>query len=424
MKPRRVLKLAGCAAMTMAVTAALATNAAATTPVLTPGASAYAAAAGTGSGSLQANLELRGSLGKILDSLVGPIVSQDLNPLVAALQGTVTNLVDAALGASSNLNAATDPSQPQFATAPAAFPNDTLPAPCVATGAQPCYQAATAAVNGAPLASVNLGVLTGYAEQVAQSAATTNPIFARASTASANVSVLPGLTSLVPGLPSATNPLVSVAGASAKANCPNDGAAGATKPATSPSALETTTGVSLLGGLVSFDAANGWPTNLVVNTVSYPDSLDSKGNTVPGLLSLHSVIAGGVTIARVAQSVLISIPLTPDQIFTALGLPSAVATALDTFIPTSSVTLSLVVGPSSTVTATTATAWGLGVGVDLSGSLSFNLLDLVTAKVTIPSGIAGGNYGNVLDLRLGYASCQSGIKPGSSAVPAIPPALV
>jgi hypothetical protein len=419
----RLVKLAICASMTVTVTAALASNAAAAVTVLTPGASAYAAAAGTGSASLQANLQLKGSLGKILDSLIGPIVSQDLNPLVAALQGTVTDAVDAALGASSNLNAATDPSQPQASAAPAAFPTDTLPSPCLATGAQPCYQAATSSLNGAPLASASLGVLSGYAEQVVQSADSTNPIFARASTANAKVSVLPGLTSLVPGLPSATNPLVAVNLASAKANCPNDGAAGATKPVTSPSAVQTTTGVSLLGGLVTFDSANGWPTNLVVNGVSYADTTNA-GNTRPGLLSLSAVTVAGITVARYGQSVIISIPLTPDQIFTALGLPSAVVTALDTFIPTSSVTLSLVVGSSSTVTATTATAWGLGIGVDLSGSLSFNLLDLVTANVNIPSGVGSGNYGNVLDMRLGYASCQSGIKPGSSAVPAIPPALV
>jgi hypothetical protein len=279
-------------------------------------------------------------------------------------------------------------------------------------------------VNGAPLASVNVGALSGYAEQVMQSADLTNPIFGRASTANANVSLLPGLPSLVPSLPNPTNPLVSVTSASAKAKCPNDGAAGATQPATAPKALQTATGVNLLGGLVTFDTTNGWPTNLVVNGVSYADTTDSSGNTRPGLLSLPTVSLPGVTVSRFGQSVLISIALSPDQIFTALGLSSTVITALDTFAPTSSVTLSIVVGSSSTVTATTATAWGLGVGADLSGSLSFNLKDLVTATVNIPSGIGGGNYGNVLDMRLGYASCQSGIKPGSSTVLPIPPALV
>jgi hypothetical protein len=389
-----------------------ATDAAAMTPSLTSGASAYSAAAGTGTASLQANLQLAGSLGKLLDYLIGPIVSQDLNPLVAALQGSVNGAVAAALGASSSLNAATDPNQLQADTAPAAFPNDTLPSPCLPSGSQPCYTAANASVNGAPLASVSVGALSGYVEQVRQPADATNPVFGRASVSNPHVSVLPGVTSLVPGLPNATNPLVSATAVNAMANCPNDGPVGASKPTTAPSAQVSTSGVTLLGGLVTFNALDGQITNLSVNGVSYAS-----------VLSLPTVTVSGVTISPFGSSVIVSIPLSVSQVLAGLGLPSAVVTALSGFTPTSTVKLSLVVGPNSTLTSRSASAWGLGVAVNLSGSLSFNLLDLVTATVNIPTGIAGGNFGNVLDLRLGYTACQSGVIV-PAAIPVVPAAMV
>jgi hypothetical protein len=295
---------------------------------------------------------------------------------------------------------------------PAAFPNDTLPSPCLPSGAQPCYSGASASANGAPLATVSTGVLSGYVEQVQQSADTTNPVFGRASVANPRVSVLPAISTLVPGLPSATNPLVSASLVAAKANCPNDGAPGASKPATPPSVSESTSSVSLLGGLVTFGVLDGQLTSLVVNGVSYSS-----------VLSLPTVTVSGVTVAPFGQSVIVSLPLTVAQILTGLGLSSTVVNALNGFSPASSLTLSLVVGPNSTLTSRSASAWGLGVGVDLSGSLTFNLLGLVTATVNVPTGIKAGNVGNVLDLRLAYTTCQSGVTM-PAVIPVVPPALV
>jgi hypothetical protein len=411
MTPRLITIATGVVAATVLSTAA-ATDAAAMTPSLTSGASAYSAAGATGTASMQANLQLTGSLGKLLDYLIGPIVSQSINPLVAALQGSVNGTVAALLGASSSLNAATDPNQLQADTAPAAFPNDTLPSPCLPSGAQPCYSASSSSVNGAPLASVGVGPLSGYVEQVRQPADATNPVFARASVASPQVSVLPGISSLIPGLPTATNPLVSAALVNAKANCPNDGPVSATKPTTAPSAQETASSVTVLGGLITFGVLDGQLTSLKVNGVSYPS-----------VLNLPTVTVSGVTIAPFGSSVIVSIPLSVSQVLGGLGLPSAVVTALSSYTGTSSVKLSLVVGPNSTVTSRSATAWGLGIGVNLSGSLSFNLLDLVTATVNIPTGISGGNLGNVLDLRLGYTTCQSGVTV-PAVVPVVPLAMV
>jgi hypothetical protein len=76
------------------------------------------------------------------------------------------------------------------------------------------------------------------------------------------------------------------------------------------------------------------------------------------------------------------------------------------------------------VTSRSASAWGLGIGVDLSGDLGFNVLDLVTATVHVPTGVGGGNYGNLLDLRLAYTTCQSGVNLSGTTTKAVPPALV
>ena len=121
--------------------------------------------------------------------------------------------------------------------------------------------------------------------------------------------------------------------------------------------------------------------------------------------------------------VIIGIPLSVSQVLSALGLPGSVVSQLLGFSPTSTVTLNVIVGPDAFVTTTSVTAWGLGVGVDLSGQLGFNLLGLVGATVTIPSGVGGGNLGNLVDLRLGYAACQSG-ENVSGPLPAIPIELV
>jgi hypothetical protein len=391
---------------TVAATAVLvavpAVRASAATPVST-GAAAYATAAGTGSGSLSANLHLSGALGGLLDGLISPIVNTALNPLVTALTGTVNSVVAGVLGSASAANAGT-PSQ-QFGTTPAAFPNETFPSPCTSSGSQPCFQLTNGnAVNAPPLATVGLGLITGYTQQVPSSADATNPIFGRARIASASVSVLPGVPSIV-------SPLVSTGVIDAKANCPNDGPVGASKPNTRPTAMVSATGVSLLGGQITLSVLNGQIANLVVAGTPY---------TIGSLPVLN---VSGVTVAPYGTSLIVTIPLSPTAILNGLGLPSSALTQLLGFTPTSTLAVKLVVGPNSNVTSTSAQAWGLGVGVDLSGSLGFNLLGLVGATVSVPSGIGGGNSGNLLDLRLGYATCQSGVST-TVAPPPVPPALI
>jgi hypothetical protein len=408
---RATVAAASAAALLGAVVASPA-PAEALSPGITNGASAYAAAAGTGTAALQANLQLSGSLGILLDAQIRPIVSQTLDPLLSALQGTVNSVVSGVLGASSSYSASTSPSQQQYSTAPAAFPTDTTPSPCLSVGSQPCFSAVSATASVPPLISTQVGAISGYAEQVMSSADATNPIFGRASVASPQVSVLPGIPTLIPGLPSIGNPLIGAGLINAKANCPNDGAPGATKPKTGPSVSLSASGVTLLGGLITLDVLNGQIANLKVNNVSYAS-----------LLSLPTLTIAGITVSQYGSAVLVSIPLSLSQILAGLGISGAVGTALTSLGLTSTLALKLIIGPNSVVTSRTATAWGLGVGVDLSGSLSFNLLNLVTASVNVPSGITGSNFGNLLDLRLANTTCQSGVVMPATT-PVIPPALV
>lgn len=371
-------------------------------PVST-GATAYSAAGFTGSASMNASLTLTGTLGGILGNTIGPIVSAALNPLVAALQGTASAVVDGTLGASS-ANHVTTPIN-QGGTAPGTFPGDMpsgLPSPCSAANTTlPCYNVTSGlnAINVPPLVNVGLTAVTGYTQQVPTAAASTNQIFGRAQAVSAGISVLPAIASLA-------NPLVSTGTIDSIASCPNDGTS-------SPSAHVAASTINLVGGLVTLTVASDRIANLVVNGVSY-----ASVNALP------VVSVGGIVVQPYGSSVEVTLPLTLTQIATGLGLPSSVITTLGTYgIAGTSLNLSVVVGPETVVTKTTAQAWGLGVGVDLSGALNFNLLGLVGATVTVPTGIGGNNLGNVLDLRLGYTACTVGATSAGSSK-AVPPALV
>ncbi|HEV7203939.1 MAG TPA: hypothetical protein VGN18_04975 [Jatrophihabitans sp.] len=408
MKRSRILLAAGTTAILLSATAA---NPAEAAPI-TPSASGYASAASTGTATLGATLALSGSLGSLLDGLIGPIVSSTLNPLVSAISGTVNTAVASTFGAASPYNAATGSGTTQVTTAPAAFPNDTLPSPCTAGGSQPCMSGANIALSAPPLATAQVGTINGYAEQVASTADATSPIFGRAGVANTNVSLLSGVPTLIPGLPSVTNPLVNVNAVAAKSNCPNDGATGASKPKTAPSVGIEGTGMSLLGGLITFDVVGTQIANLKVNGTAY--------GTV---LNLPTLTISGITVSQYGRAVLVSIPLTLNQVMAALGITGTLASSLTSYATGSTVALNLVVGPNSTLTNRTASAWGLGIGADLSGALTFNLQNLVTATVTVPSGLTGANYGNVLDLRLAYTACQSGVVL-PAVVPIVPVALV
>jgi len=394
---RRLRVVVATLAVTACVAAVEASPAAAVTPI-TPGATAFSAPVFTGTASLRANLALTVSLGGLFDDLIGPIVSQDLNPLVAALQSLTFNTVlGSALGVSSAYTALT-PSQ-QTTPGPAVFPTDTVPSPCGVALGLPCYSATSGlAPSLGPLASIGLDLISGYTQQVKNSADATSPMFGRAQVANPSVRVLPAISSLV-------NPLVSAGIVNSKANCPNDGS--------DPSASASATSVSLLGGLVALTVVDGDVASLSVNNVAYGT-----------IASLPTLSVAGVTVAPYGgTAVKVTVPVSAAQILGALGLAAPVVSVLLDDSVGAALNLSVIVGPQTSVTSTSATAVGLAIGVDLSGSISFSLLGLVGATVSIPSGISGGNYGNVLDLRMAYTTCTSGAYTAPISRP-VPPALV
>lgn len=198
--------------------------------------------------------------------------------------------------------------------------------------------------------------------------------------------------------------------ATATATCPSAG---------SPSASVSLSDVSLFGGAVAAKLANGSTTLQVsLNGGGYVGvgSLSPTLTAVPG--TSVSVRVDG-NLLQVTESVSLSDLLGGLNL---AGLLSNLSGLIDT--SGTALSLSLTVGPgtaASNVTGSTATAWGLEVGADLTGTVSLDVLGLLggTASVTIPSGIAGTSYGNLLDLKLGYATCQSGAAttPGSKWVP-------
>jgi hypothetical protein len=396
---RRTRNVLAIATVTVALAVQAPSPASATVVVpLTTGATAYSAASSTGTGALNASLTLTGALGGLLGGLITPIVNTALNPLLAVLHGTVNTLVASLLGASSALNVGVPSAQ--STPKPIAFPTDLIsgvPLSCGSLPTKPCYQGASIVGLGAPLANINLSTVAGYTQQVLTAADSTNPILARAQLVAPSVSVLPGVVSLL-------NPVVSVATVDALASCPND-------IVTAPSVKLSATTVTVLGGLVTLDVTNGLIANLKVGGTSYAQNL------------LPILNLAGVIVQPFGSAVKVTIPLGVTDLLNGLGLPLGAVTELLGDTLGDSLSLSIILGPNAQVTSTTAKAWGLGIGVDLSGTLSFNLLGVVGAAVTVPSGIGGGNYGNLADLRLAYASCASGsVLPGS--IPAVPPALV
>lgn len=392
------------AATAAACVATVQAGSAAASPPITPGSTAFSTPSYTGTGTVRATLALTGSLGGLLDGLIGPIVNQDLNPLVDALKALSFNsLVSAALGVSSSYTAGT----PSFETTPApgAFPAETVPpAGCGDAAGLPCYDASS---NLAPalgsLASIALSRVSGYTQQLQNSADVHQTMFGRSRVAGPSVSVLPGIAGLA-------NPLASSSTVDSKALCPNDG--------TDPDATSNVSSVTLLGGLVRFSVVDGDVATLTVNGVSYT-----------GVATLPTVTVGAVTISPYGgTAVRVAVAISAAQILGAIGLPASITSVLLGDVPTASLSLNVIVGPRSALTTTSSMSTGLGIAVDLSGSIGFTLLGLVGASVTIPSGATGGNFGNILDLRLAYATCTVGAYPGSpgsgSSAKAIPPALV
>jgi hypothetical protein len=205
--------------------------------------------------------------------------------------------------------------------------------------------------------------------------------------------------------------------ASASVTCPTPGTG-------TPSAALTLSGVSLIGGLIKAQLANG--SNLAQVSLN-----GGSWQAITGVSSILTAVPNTTLQVRANGDFLqVSESIGIDRLLAALGLGglfSGLPGQIDTH--DTDLTLSITIGPgSSTANGNTGiSAWGLEVGVDVSGTIAVKELSSLgllggQAVITIPSGITGSHYGNLMDLKLAYATCTSGAAPASTRW--IPPGVI
>ena len=201
--------------------------------------------------------------------------------------------------------------------------------------------------------------------------------------------------------------------ATATATCPTSG---------SPSASIALNGVSLFSGAVQAKVANGsGRLQVSLNGGAY--------QSINGLSSTLTQVPGtSVSVRANGNFLQVAVTISLDTLLGALGL-STLLSGLSGLVDTSgtALTLAITIGPGSSSDSSGATAWGLEVGADLSGTVSVNMLSVLGgllggATITIPSGISGTSYGNLLDLKLAYAACTPG--SGGATTKWIPPGVI
>jgi hypothetical protein len=204
-----------------------------------------------------------------------------------------------------------------------------------------------------------------------------------------------------------------VAVASASVTCPPIGGA-------APTAVESLADLQLVNGWVKARLRNGTYEASVDGGATWAGVRDLHLTTVPGHSDLQIVASGDLL--QVKESIGL------DQLLGSLGLGglfSGLPGQIDN--RDTALTLTITVGPgSSTSGGNGISAWGLALGVDLAGTITVKQLSALgvlggKAVITVPTGITGSHYGNLLDLKLAYASCTSGDAP---AVTRIPPGLI
>lgn len=203
--------------------------------------------------------------------------------------------------------------------------------------------------------------------------------------------------------------------ASASVNCPTTGNG-------SPSASVSLSDIQLVNGYVKARLRNGTYEASVDGGTSWASVRDIHLTTVPGHADLK--IVGDGDLLEVQETIGV------DRLLAGLGLGglfSGLPGQIDT--TSSNLTLTMTVGPGSSTAqgANGMAAWGLGVGVDVAGTIVVKQLSNLgvlggSATITVPSGIGSGHYGNVMDLKLAYATCTGGAAP--SPVTRIPAGLI
>lgn len=205
-----------------------------------------------------------------------------------------------------------------------------------------------------------------------------------------------------------------VTAASASVNCPTIGSG-------TPSAAVSMADLQLVNGLVDARLRNGTFEASVDGGITWAAVRDLHLTTVPGHSDLQIVANGDLL--QVKESIGLS------QLLGSLGL-GGLFSGLPGQIDNSAtaLTVSITVGPGSSATGGNGiSAWGLAVGVDVAGTITVKELSALgvlggTAIITVPTGISGSHYGNLMDLKLAYATCTSGDAP--PPVTRIPPGLI
>jgi hypothetical protein len=198
-----------------------------------------------------------------------------------------------------------------------------------------------------------------------------------------------------------------VAAASASVTCPATG---------SPSATVSLADLALINGYVRARMNQGTFQVSADGGLSWAAVRDLHLTTVPGHSDLQIVASGDFL--QIKESIGV------DRLLGGLGLGglfSGMPGQIDT--KDSNLTLTFTVGPGSYAgTDNSMSAWGLEVGVDVSGTIAVKELSSLgllggTATINVPTGISGEHYGNLLDLKLAYAACTTGVYTPASRVP-------
>lgn len=367
----RTRLLAGAVAPVMAFAVVAAVPAAPANASTTTRGNAYAAAAAVGAASgLTVQTQTTGLLG-FLSPILSAVIDPLLSTLTSVIPSIVSQLTSAVIGSGWSANNAGTP-----VTAPT---NGSYPNTCSSPwDSADCY-GANLTVGTDSILSINLGTAQGYA------AYDSTGFTGAARETNAGIHLL-GVS------------LLSLGTVESTAHCDTTGTCTQT---------QDVQGLGLANNLVSVTLANG--SNLLSATLG--------GLPIPvSGISIPLGLAGITATASLTGNLLtVQLGVSLDQLLSILSIGGLTGT------PSASIMFTLTVGPGNLPASGSTGAWGLDLGLDLAASISINILGLAGVSVSIPTGIGGGNYGNLFDLKLAYSRANA---PQASGGTWYPPGLI
>ena len=349
---RRALTAVGAAGLAISL---VATVPAAPAVADTSRGSAYSAAGQVGTAN---GLQVKTSTSGLLIFLQ-PVLAAVLDPLLS----TVTSVIPSVVGQlTSTLVGGTGLSATNNGTTVPTPTNGVYPTCSSPWDSSDCYGTTPLSVGLPPLLNISLGSPQGYAAYDP-----TNGYSAGSQILAPAVSLL-GISLVQAGV------IQSTSQCSPTGTCTH---------------TQSTTNLSLLGGAVTLNIANG------NSLVTINNGAQSTGGNLP-----LQLLGNGISVSVTGNLLTAKVTLSLDSLTGMLGLSSLVGGA------GASVVLTLTAGPGDYNPSGSASSWGLDLGLDLSANISIDL-GLAGIKISIPTGITGSNYGNLLDLKLGYTSATA-----------------